>query len=64
MSPSAEEFEGLQSQMKSRISDGQGETMYEIGMGGGEYCRIIVSQLTTCSSVCVYRGMFFKWAVC
>jgi GTPase len=36
VSPSAEEFESLQIEMKSRIGDGQGETIYEIGMGGGD----------------------------
>ena len=34
MSPTASEFEKLQSQMKARMSEGQGETIYEIGTGG------------------------------
>ena len=34
MSPSADEFDNLQTQMKIRINEGQGETIYEIGTGG------------------------------
>ncbi len=34
VAPTAEEFDLLQRQMKARLSDGQGETIYEIGLGG------------------------------
>ena len=34
VSPGAEEFDTLQRQMKARIEEGQGETIYEIGVGG------------------------------
>ena len=33
MSPSADEFDGLQRQMKARLEEGQGEAFYEIGVG-------------------------------
>ena len=34
LSPTTDEFDSLQCQMKARISEGQGETIYEIGTGG------------------------------
>ena len=34
MAPTAEEFEVLLSQLKARMDRGQGETIYEIGIGG------------------------------
>lgn len=34
VSPSAEEFDVLQRQLKARLEEGQGEAIYEIGMGG------------------------------
>ena len=34
MSPSAEEFDILQRQLKARIEEGQGETICEVGVGG------------------------------
>lgn len=37
VSPSAEEFDILQRQMKARIEEGQGETIYEIGVGGRNF---------------------------
>lgn len=35
VSPSAEEFDVLQRQLKARLEEGQGEAIYEIGMGVG-----------------------------
>lgn len=34
VSPSAEEFDILQRQLKARIEEGQGETICEVGVGG------------------------------
>ena len=34
MAPSAEEFEIFKRQMKVRLNEGQGEAMYEVGIGG------------------------------
>lgn len=34
VAPSAEEFEIFKRQMKVRLDEGQGESMYEIGIGG------------------------------
>ena len=34
MAPTAEEFERLLTQLKERMDRGQGETIYEIGVGG------------------------------
>ncbi len=34
VAPTAEEFDLLQRQMKARLSEGQGETIFEIGLGG------------------------------
>ena len=36
VSPSAEEFDVLRQQMKARMEEGQGEAIYEIGIGGTE----------------------------
>lgn len=36
MAPSSEEFELLLTQLKERMDRGQGETIYEIGIGGRE----------------------------
>lgn len=39
VSPSAEEFDVLRQQMKARMEEGQGEAIYEIGIGGGCSCN-------------------------
>lgn len=44
MAPNEEEFDLLQRQMKARLSDGQGETIYEIGLGG----ILLHAQYSTC----------------
>lgn len=35
VSPSGEEFEALQWQLRARMDEGQGEAIYEVGIGGG-----------------------------
>lgn len=42
VSPTTKEFDYLQQQMKIRISEGQGETMYEIGTGGSETVKLML----------------------
>ena len=58
MSPTADEFEHLQSQMKGRMKEGQGETIYEIGTGGDVHtvdtvicCEVLVSYNVFCFNV-------------
>ena len=34
VSPSGEEFEALQWQLRARMDEGQGEAIYEVGIGG------------------------------
>lgn len=45
VAPSAEEFDFLQRQMKARLGDGQGETIYEIGLGGAVYLYIYTQSI-------------------
>lgn len=49
MAPTAEEFEMLLTQLKERMDRGQGETIYEIGVGGK--CREWEGALDCSSSV-------------
>jgi len=48
VSPSAEEFDILQRQMKARIEEGQGETIYEIGVGGRNFSFFIFVRYSLC----------------
>ena len=57
VAPTAEEFDLLQRQLKARLSDGQGETIYEVGVGG-ELSTVSAASCTV--SVCTVTLLVYR----
>ena len=48
VSPSTEQFDLLRTRLADRVEEGQGETIYEVGVAEGEYIQLSMSDVCLC----------------
>ena len=60
MSPDEDQYEFLLQQLRQRIEEGQGETIYEIGLGGNLFTLTLLAP--ACLSVCKF-SLYYPYKI-